>query len=68
MNNAIKQAKKGDYGPPVAPCAFNHPHTLSCQYHALTNWFSTFTWILPVYTGLTFVPPLLFRTPAVKKQ
>ncbi|KPV76961.1 uncharacterized protein RHOBADRAFT_51936 [Rhodotorula graminis WP1] len=58
----------GEFGPPFAPCAVVHPWMDSCTWNGVDRWQHVFRWIAPVYAGLHFVPPLLFRSKAWMKR
>jgi len=54
--------------PPHAPCQSVHPWLDSCRAVATERWWDVFRWIVPVYTGLNIIPPLVFRHKLFLKQ
>ncbi|ORY90918.1 hypothetical protein BCR35DRAFT_261329 [Leucosporidium creatinivorum] len=61
-----RNAEKGDFGPPFAPCEVVHPWTDTCTWTAIDRWQAVFRWMLPVYSALHTIPPILFRSTAFR--
>ncbi|KAA1466654.1 hypothetical protein DENSPDRAFT_767742 [Dentipellis sp. KUC8613] len=53
---------------PYGPCAAVHPSVDSCLSVPPLRFFSVFTWMLPVYGALHFIPMLLFKRKSFAKE
>ncbi|GAA5973669.1 hypothetical protein JCM11641_005071 [Rhodosporidiobolus odoratus] len=62
------RGEKGDFGPPFVPCEVVHPWTDTCKWTAVDRWQAVFRWIAPVYAGLHFIPPIVFKWKVFRKD
>ncbi|KAJ2934270.1 hypothetical protein H1R20_g2831, partial [Candolleomyces eurysporus] len=56
------------YLPFYAQCRATHPAVSSCTLSFFDRFFAVFKWILPIYGGLHFVPAVLFKMEAFKRD
>ncbi|KAF7304701.1 Sulfate permease [Mycena kentingensis (nom. inval.)] len=54
-------AMSGEPTPAYGVCAAIHPLLSSCWSVPVDRFFDVFKWMLPVYSALHFIPPVLFR-------
>lgn len=54
--------------PPYTPCATIHPDLTSCVNLPLDKFLQVAWWMLPIYGALHFIPPVLFKWPAFRRD
>jgi len=61
VRRAMSLLPKPDHGPCYAPCSAVHPTLQYCPQQVASTFFEVFTWMVPVYGALHFIPMLLFK-------
>lgn len=68
ITDLLEHSKRGEPTLRFGPCAANHPGFDSCVRHLQWLGPRVAWWMAPVYAGLHFIPPLVFRFKGVRKD